>query len=69
MPHASAPLSEHGQLRLARFHVESGSTVRLNAERFQVSKTRGLRLSHRDRAGQPTEPCLRHHPPEGSYNL
>lgn len=69
MPLANAPVFELGQLRLARFHVESGSTVRLNAERFQVPKTRGLRLPHRHRAGQQTAPRLDRHSSEGPYGL
>lgn len=50
MPHANTPLSELGRLRLARFHVESGSTIRATAERFQVSTTTVLRWSNRYRA-------------------
>jgi len=50
MPHANTPLSELGRLRLARFHVESGSTIRGTAERFQVSTTTVLRWSRRYRA-------------------
>ena len=49
MPHANTPLSELGRLRLARFHVESGSTIRSSAERFQVSTTTVLRWSRRYR--------------------
>jgi transposase InsO family protein len=43
-------LSELGRLRLARFHVESGSTIRATAERFQVSTTTVIRWSRRYRA-------------------
>ena len=50
MPHANTPLSELGRLRLARFHVESGSTIRATAERFQVSTTTVIRWSRRYRA-------------------
>lgn len=50
MPHANAPLSELGRLKLARFHVESGSTIRATAERFQVSTTTVIRWSRRYRA-------------------
>ncbi|MCF8558329.1 MAG: IS481 family transposase [Candidatus Nanopelagicales bacterium] len=50
MPHANAPLSELGRLKLARFHVESGSTIRGTAERFQVSTTTVIRWSKRYRA-------------------
>lgn len=50
MAHANAPLSELGRLKLARFHVESGSTIRGTAERFQVSTTTVIRWSRRYRA-------------------
>jgi len=49
MPHANATLSELGRLKLARFHVQSGSTIRATAERFQVSTTTVLRWSRRYR--------------------
>jgi transposase len=52
MAHANAPLSELGRLKLARFHVESGSTIRGTAERFQVSTTTVIRWSRRYRAIQ-----------------
>jgi transposase InsO family protein/transposase-like protein len=42
-------LSELGRLRLARYHVECGATVRQTAERFQVSTTTVLRWSRRYR--------------------
>jgi transposase len=45
-------LSELGRLKLARFHVESGSTIRGTAERFQVSTTTVIRWSRRYRAVQ-----------------
>jgi transposase InsO family protein len=50
MAHANAPLSELGRLKMARFHVESGSTIRGTAERFQVSTTTVIRWSRRYRA-------------------
>ena len=50
MSHANATLSELGRLKLARFHVESGSTIRGTAERFQVSTTTVLRWSRRYRS-------------------
>jgi transposase InsO family protein len=50
MPHANTPLSELGRLRMARFHVESGSTIRATAERFQISTTTVIRWSKRYRA-------------------
>lgn len=52
MAHANAPLSELGRLKLARFHVESGSTIRGTAERFQVSTTTVIRWSQRYREVQ-----------------
>jgi transposase InsO family protein len=42
-------MSELGRLRMARFHVESGSTIRATAERFQVSTTTVVRWSRRYR--------------------
>jgi transposase InsO family protein len=39
-----------GRLKLARFHVESGSSIRGTAERFQVSTTTVIRWSRRYRA-------------------
>ena len=50
MPHANTPLSELGRLRMARFHLESGSSIRATAERFQVSTTTVIRWSRRYRA-------------------
>jgi transposase InsO family protein len=50
MPHANAPMSELGRLRMAQFHVESGSTIRGTAERFQVSTTTVIRWARRYRA-------------------
>jgi transposase InsO family protein len=50
MPHANTPMSELGRLRMARFHVESGSTIRATAERFQVSTTTVIRWSRRYRS-------------------
>jgi transposase InsO family protein len=47
-------MSELGRLRMARFHVESGSTIRATAERFQVSTTTVLRWSRRYRMVQAT---------------
>ena len=52
MPHANALLSELGRLKLARFHVESGSTIRATAERFQVSTTTVIRWAARYRVAQ-----------------
>jgi transposase-like protein len=49
VPHANAPLSELGRLRLARHHVEDRATIRQAAERFQVSTTTVIRWSTRYR--------------------
>ena len=49
MAHANATLSELGRLKMARFHVESGSTIRATAERFQTSTTTVVRWSTRYR--------------------
>lgn len=49
MPHGNATLSERGRLKLARAHVESGSSIRATAERFQVSTTTVVRWSTRYR--------------------
>lgn len=54
MAHGNAPLSELGRLRLARFHVESGSTIRATAERFQVSTTTVIRWRDRYLAAAAT---------------
>ena len=45
MVHRNAPLSETGRLRLARCIVDEGWTLRLAAERFQVSVRPASRLS------------------------
>ena len=50
MPHANAPLSELGRLRLARCVVDDGWPVRRAAERFQVSPTTAKRWADRYRA-------------------
>ena len=39
MPHANAPLSETGRLRLARCVVEDGWSIARASERFQVAQT------------------------------
>jgi transposase-like protein len=49
MPHRNAPLTETGQLRLARCVVEDGWPVRRAAERFQVSHTTAARWAARYR--------------------
>jgi len=50
MPHGNALMSELGRLRMARYHVESGSTIRATAERFQASTTTVVRWASRYRA-------------------
>jgi transposase InsO family protein len=50
VPHANAPLSELGRLRLARCVVEDGWPLRRAAERFQVSPTTARRWADRYRA-------------------
>ncbi len=45
MAHGNATLFVLGRLDLARFHVESGSTIRASAERFEVSTTTVVRWS------------------------
>ena len=49
MSHGNATLSPLGRLKLARFHVHSGASIRASAERFQVSTTTVLRWSRRYR--------------------
>jgi transposase InsO family protein len=50
MPHANAPLTELGRLRLARCVVDEGWPLRRAAERFQVSVTTAQRWAKRYRA-------------------
>lgn len=47
MVHANAPLTELGRLRLARYRVVDGATLRQTAERFQVSTTTVIRWCRR----------------------
>src|SRR6476660_7021417 len=49
MPHANAPLTETGRLRLARCVVDDGWPLRRAAERFQVSPTTAQRWAGRYR--------------------
>lgn len=51
MPHANAPLTERGRLRLAVAVVEEGWSLRRAAERFQVSVPTAKRWSDRYRTG------------------
>jgi transposase InsO family protein len=53
VPHANAPLTELGRLRLARCIVDAGWPVARAAERFQVSRTTAARWADRYRAGGP----------------
>jgi len=53
MPHANAPLTELGRLRLARCVVDDGWPLRRAAERFQVSVTTAARWSARYRLHGP----------------
>jgi transposase len=67
MPHRNAPLTETGQLRLARCVVEEGWPVRRAAERFQVSRTTAARWAARYRhdgvAGMADRSCRPHASP------
>jgi transposase InsO family protein len=49
VPHANAPLTELGRLRLARCVVEDGWSLRRAAERFQVSHNTARRWADRYR--------------------
>ena len=53
MPHANAPLTERGRLRLARCVVDDGWPLRRAAERFQVSVNTASRWAGRYRAEGP----------------
>ena len=53
MPHANAPLTERGRLRLARCVVEDGWPLRRAAERFQVSVPTATRWAGRYREHGP----------------
>lgn len=59
MPHANAPLTERGRLRLARCIVEDGWPLRRAAERFQVSVPTAKRWADR----------YRHHPELGEAGM
>ncbi len=50
MPHANAPLSPTGRLRLARCIVDQKWPLRRAADRFNVSTTTAQRWAHRYRA-------------------
>ena len=53
MPHANAPLTELGRLRLARCVVEDGWPLRRAAQRFQVSPNTAKRWADRYRQQGP----------------
>lgn len=53
VPHANAPLTELGRLRLARYVVDDGWPLRRAAERFQVSVSTAKRWADRYRAEGP----------------
>ncbi len=53
MPHANAPLTERGRLRLARCVVDEGWSLRRAAERFQVSHNTARRWATRYRQQGP----------------
>ncbi|MFF5075954.1 DDE-type integrase/transposase/recombinase [Actinoplanes sp. NPDC000266] len=57
MPHANAPLTELGRLRLARCVVDDGWPLRRAAERFQVAVTTAKRWA--DRYAAPAPPGWR----------
>ena len=67
MPHANAPLTETGRLRLARCIVEDHWPPRRAAERFQVSPTTAYRWATRYRqhgpAGMTDHSSRPHHSP------
>jgi len=67
VPHANAPLTERGRLRLARCVVDDGWPLRRAAERFQVSPTTAKRWADRYRsdglAGMTDRPSRPHHCP------
>jgi transposase InsO family protein len=53
VPHANAPLSELGRLRLARVVIEQGWPLRVAAERFNVSPRTAKRWADRYREQGP----------------
>src|SRR3954453_16250689 len=67
MPHANAPLTELGRLRLARCVVDDGWPLRRAAERFQVSPSTAQRWAGRYRtlggAGLADRSSRPHHSP------
>ncbi len=71
MPHANAPLTELGRLRLARCIVDDGWPLRRAAERFQVSVSTAARWSGRYRqhgpAGMTDRSSRPHHSPNRTH--
>lgn len=71
MPHANAPLTELGRLRLARCVVDDGWPLRRAAERFQVSATTAARWAARYRqlgaAGMADRSCRPHRCPARTH--
>lgn len=67
MPHANAPLTELGRLRLARCIVEDGWPIARAAERFQVSRPTATRWAGRyrelGRTGMLDRSSRPHHSP------
>jgi transposase InsO family protein len=67
VPHANAPLTETGRLRLARCIVEDGWPPQRAAERFQVAPTTARRWAQRYRdhgvAGMTDRSCRPHRSP------
>lgn len=71
MPHANAPLTELGRLRLARCIIDDGWPLRRAAERFQVSVTTAARWAGRYRqqgpAGMTDRSSRPHHSPNRTH--
>ncbi len=68
MPHANAPLTERGRLRLARCVVDDTWPLRRAAERFQVSVNTAKRWADRYRADGPAGMADRSSRPHRSPN-
>jgi transposase InsO family protein len=68
VPHANAPLTERGRLRLARCVVDDNWPLRRAAERFQVSPTTAKRWADRYRADGPAGMSDRSSRPHHSPN-
>lgn len=68
MPHANAPLTELGRLRLARCVVDDEWPLRRAAERFQVSVTTARRWAARYRLEGPAGMSDRSSRPHRSPN-